>query len=87
MARHFEHLQDRTQAAASRRAGTSCAQKGELTMLDRGDAERSDPRAPWNQPDAIMCPKHPDIEMIEVEDEDEDGKYFFSYCKVCEAIE
>lgn len=56
-------------------------------MLDRGDAERSDPRAPWNQTDAIMCPKHPDIEMIEVEDEDEDGKYFFSYCKVCEAIE
>jgi len=25
--------------------------------------------------------------MIEVEDEDEDGKYFFTYCKVCEAIE
>jgi len=34
-----------------------------------------------------MCPKHPDIEMIEVEDEDEDGKYCFTYCKVCEAIE
>ena len=56
-------------------------------MLDRSDADDYLPNCPWNQPDAIMCPKHPDIEMIEVEDEDEDGKYCFTYCKVCEAIE
>jgi hypothetical protein len=56
-------------------------------MLDRGDADDYLPNCPWNQPDAIMCPKHPDIEMIEVEDEDEDGRYFFTICEVCEAIE
>ena len=56
-------------------------------MLDRGDSERSDPRAPWNQPDAIMCPKHPDIEMNEVEDEDENGKHCFTFCEVCLALE
>tara|TARA_R110002020_G_scaffold8634_4_gene34279 strand:- start:1775 stop:1939 length:165 start_codon:yes stop_codon:yes gene_type:complete len=53
-------------------------------MTDREDAERSDPRAPWNLFDATFCPKHPDIELEVVSGEDEDGPYFFEVCKICE---
>tara|TARA_R110002012_G_scaffold139307_7_gene296563 strand:+ start:2476 stop:2640 length:165 start_codon:yes stop_codon:yes gene_type:complete len=53
-------------------------------MTDREDAERSDPRAPWNLFDATFCSKHPDIELEVVSGEDEDGPYFFEVCKICE---
>ena len=56
-------------------------------MLDRGDADKYLPNCPWNQPDATMCSKHPDIAMNEVEDEDENGKYSFMFCEVCVALE
>ena len=58
-----------------------------MSEITREKIEASHPDAPWNQADAEFCDKHQDIELERVDGEDEDGKYAFSFCPLCQSLD